>query len=104
MKFHIISKRDLNRLIKNGDVVLDKIYGGIQYEFHEGMPKFIPLLTGGMMQDIIASRRRSFDYGINLIDDEIIEDPYIDGMSGEYDRWFVPIWCVVEWLQKEGIL
>ena len=100
MKFHIISRRDLNRLIKQGDVTFDK-FG--DYSFREGMPTFIPLLTDGMSDDVIASRRREFEYNMN-IEDETVFDPFIDGISGEYDKWFVPLWCIVEWLKKRGIL
>lgn len=99
MKFHIISKRDLNRLIKQGDVVL----ANGDYIFHGGKQNYITLYTGGMMQDIIASRRRSFDYNMD-IDDPNVDDPFLDGISGNYAKWFVPIWCVVEWLKKRGIL
>lgn len=100
MKFHIISKKDLNRLIKQGDVVHNN---RDEYNFHGGMPKFISLLSGSMLNDIIASRRRSFDYSMD-IDNPDVDDPFVEGISGDYGSWFVPIWCVVEWLKKEGIL
>lgn len=99
--YHIISKRDLKNLIRSGDVVLDKINRA--YDFHGGYPRFIRLYTEGMMQDIITSRRRSFDYDMD-IDDPDVDDPFLDGISGEYSKWFVPIWCVVEWLKKRGLL
>ena len=100
MKFHIISKRDLSRLIKQGDVVLNKKG---DYTFKGDKQRFITLYTGGMMQDIITSHRRSFDYDMD-IDDPNVDDPFLDGISGEYGKWFVPIWCIVEWLKKREIL
>jgi hypothetical protein len=100
MKFHIISKKDLNRLIKQGDVILND---SDNYIFHGDAEIHITLYTGGMIQDIIASRRRSFDYDMD-INDPNVYDPFIDGISGDYGKWFVPIWCIVEWLKKRGIL
>lgn len=100
MKFHIISKKDLNRLIKQGDVVLND---SDNYIFHCDEQNYITLYTGGMMQDIIASHRREFYYDMD-IDDPNVDDPFLDGMSGCYGKWFVPIWCVVEWLKKRGLL
>ena len=100
MKFHIISKRDLSRLIKQGDVVLND---SDTYIFHGDAQNYLTLYTGGMMQDIIASHRREFDYDMD-INDPNVDDPFLDGMSGNYGKWFVPIWCVVEWLKKRGLL
>lgn len=101
MKFHIISKKDLNHLVKHGDVVLTN---SGDYTFKGDTQRFITLYTGGMMQDIIASRRRSFDYDMDIDTAENVDDPFLDGMSGDYGKWFVPIWCIVEWLKKRGIL
>lgn len=98
--YHIISKRDLNRLIKQGDVILNN---GNNYIFHGDAQTHITLYTGGMSEDIIASHRRAFEYDMD-IDDPNVDNPFLDGISGDYGKWFVPIWCVVEWLKKRGLL
>ena len=51
MKFHIISKRDLSRLIKQGDVVLN---GSENYVFHGDAQNYITLYIGGIWEGLGA--------------------------------------------------
>lgn len=99
--YHIISKRDLNYLVKNKLVILNRCSN---YVFHDRTKPYISLFTQGMSEDIIASHRREFEYESIDLDDDCADDPFLDGISGNYAKWFVPIWCVVEWLKKRGLL
>lgn len=101
MKYHIISLRDLKKLIKDGHVYFNE--DTESYNYHEGMPHYLSISGDSMLDDIIASRRRSFEYAEDL-ENKYADDPFIDGISGDYGTWFVPIWCVVEWLKKRGTL
>lgn len=98
--YHIISLKDFRKLVRDGHV--KKNEKTLEYEYHEGMPSYLPI-DDVMLQDIIGKIRRAFTYDLD-IEQEVMEDPFLDGVSGEFGAWFIPSWCVVEWLQKRGIL
>lgn len=99
--YHIISLKDFDKLVKEGHV--KRNVGNDEYNYHSGMPDYIPITDDDMLYDVIGKIRRAFTYNLD-IESELMEDPFLDGISGEYGKWFIPSWCVVEWLQKRGIL
>lgn len=99
--YHIISLKDFRKLVKDGHVKLNE--DTHEYIYHEGMPMYITISEGNMLHDMLGKIRRAFTYDLD-IEAELMEDPFLDGVSGEYGQWFIPSWCVVEWLQKRGIL
>ena len=93
-KYTIISERDFKKLISDGYVKYDDDYD--EYVFMVGMPYYIPM-NKIMKNDLITSRRRKFD--CEELDMSEYPDPYVEGISGEYHPWFLPCWCIVEWLE-----
>lgn len=100
-KYHIISLKDFDKLVKEGHV--KRNVESYEYNYHDGMPHYIPITDDNMLYDVIGKIRRVFTYDLDT-DKELMDDPLVEGLSGEYGEWFVPSWCIVEWLQKRGIL
>ena len=97
MKYTVISMRDLQQLVDDGHVKRD---GDGYCQFHGGMPEYLSL-DSAMVHDIIGHIRRIFIY--EKLDMSMNPNPFIDGISGDYDKWFVPCWCILEWLRYKGI-
>lgn len=100
-KYHIINLKDFRKLIKDGHVKKDEV--SQEYNYHDGMPHYIPISDDGMLYDVIGRIRRVITWDLD-IDEEFMDDPLVEGLSGKYGEWFLPSWCVVEWLQKRGLL
>ena len=99
-KYHVISLKDLRKLVKDGHVKVNEYH---EYNYHEGMPNYIPISDDIMLYDTIGRIRRVITWDLD-IESEVMDDPLVDSLSGKYGEWFLPSWCVVEWLQKRGIL
>ena len=98
-KYTLISMRDLQQLVDDGHVKRDET-GYCQ--FHGGMPEYLNL-DDVMARDIISHERREFEYEEIDFTNPVDIDPLIDGISGDYGKWFTPCWCVLEWLRYKGI-
>ena len=96
-EYTLISKGDLQRLVDDGHVKFH--YGN--YSFRGGMPRYLSM-DKVMRDDILSDDRRTFIYDEMDMSKDI--DPFLPGLSDDFAcPWFVPCWCVLEWLEYEGI-
>ena len=110
-KYHLISRKDLDKLMDMGLVTFDKYK--VEYNFRTGMPDYLCMYHGSMSQDLVKLRRSTFTTDESIYSDRHNEACYQKGKTCSWNpmtldskfraNWCVPCWCVVEWLEMEGI-